>query len=128
MLTIRSIIKSFYIPNHVFLENMLKVLSIRNFSEMNQLMIANIAIKECPPVGWTLIIYSCIHSSKDLMLFSHITSGSNFRTKFTVTFNWIARCFNLVPLKGIVWKQHFINPTTWNAAESTLRVHSQSAL
>ena len=40
----------------------------------------------------------------------------------------MATYFNLVPCKGFVWKQFFINWTTRCATYGTLSVHSQGAL
>ena len=40
----------------------------------------------------------------------------------------MATCFNLVPCKGFVWKQSFINCTTRCATYGTLSVHSRGAL
>ena len=40
----------------------------------------------------------------------------------------MATYFNLVPCKGFIWKQSFINCTTRSATYGTLGVHSRGAL
>ena len=106
----------------------LKVLLIKKLIKISSPMIENIVVAGYFSVGRILLVYSWEHPSKDPLSFTHITSDSNFCKNFTKVFNCIAKYFSLVPCKGFVRKQSFINCTKRSATQCTLRAHSQSAL
>ena len=64
------------------------------------------------------VLYSFIlglNQSKYRWPLSHITLSSNFHIKYTNVFGCMATSFDLVPFKGIAWKQSFSNHATRSA-------------